>query len=121
MAVRYDVIGTREHRGFAGKKKRKPKKELSLGRAVWGFFVLASLHVILAGVLFYFNPALFDLPTDALATPGNRSNMCAKVFVFIPAHWETLTVCRISNIIPFVLMPGLVLFYILGRVARGRF
>lgn len=120
MATLYDVIGTREPRGFAKRKNKKPKKELSIGRAVWGFFVLSSVHVILAGVLYYFDPTLFDLPTDRLATPGNRTNLCAKVFVFLPQSWETLTVCRISNIIPFVLMPGLVLFYILGRLVRGR-
>ena len=120
MATRYDVIGTRQPRGFAKRKDKRAKKELSIGRAVWGFFVLSSLHVVLAGVLFYFNPTFFDLPTDALATPGNRSNLCAKVFVFIPQSWETLTVCRVSNVIPFVFMPGIVLIYILGRLVRGR-
>ena len=117
MAVRYDLIDRREPRGRAKGKK----KEISLSRAVWGFFVLASIHMIVAGALFFFDPTLFDLPTDRLATPGNRTNLCAKVFTFLPEHWETLTVCRISNIIPFILMPGVVLFYILGRVVRGRY
>lgn len=121
MATRYDVIGTRKHRGFARGEPKKPKKEISLGRAMWGFCLLLSLHAIVAGVLFYFYPAIFDTPTDALATPGNRSNFCAKVFVFIPEHWESLTVCRISNAAPFLLMPGMVLVYILGRLVRGRF
>ena len=121
MATRYDVIGTRKPRGFARGEKKKAKKEISLGRAVWGFFVLLSLHAVIAGVVFYFYPTIFDTPTDALATPGNRSNFCAKVFVFIPEHWESLTLCRVSNAVPFLLMPGIVLLYILSRLVRGRF
>ncbi|MEM8648492.1 MAG: hypothetical protein AAGF86_19435 [Pseudomonadota bacterium] len=121
MATRYDVMGTRKPRGFARGGRKTPKKELPLGRAVWGFFVLLSLHAVVAGVLFYFYPALFDAPTDQLATPGNRTNFCTKVFMFIPEHWESVTVCRLSNAVPFLLMPSIVLVYILGRVAKGRF
>ncbi len=121
MASHYDVLGKRKPRGFSRRERKTRKRELSLGRAVWGFFVLLSLHAIVAGVLFYFYPTIFDVPTDQLATPGSRTNFCTKVFLFIPEHWETVTVCRLSNAVPFLLMPAIVLFYILGRLVKGRF
>ena len=121
MATRYDVFGTRKPRGFARGERKTPKKELPLSRAIWGFFVLLALHAIIAGVVYYFYPAAFDLPTDRFATPGSRSNFCTKVFLFIPEHWESVTVCRLSNAVPFLVMPAIVLVYILGRLVKGRF
>ncbi len=121
MATRHDLIGTRKPRDLARGEPKTPKRELPLSRAVWGFFVLLSVHAIIAGVLFTFFPSIFDTPTDTLATPGSRSNFCTKVFLFIPEHWESVAVCRLSNAVPFLVMPSIVLGYILGRLVKGRF
>ena len=119
MATRYDLIGERKRSSF--RRKKKQKKNISLAMAVRGFAILLMLNAGLALAIYAGNPQSLYLPTDPLSRVGIRTNMCGKVFVFVPEAWETSAVCLFSNLVPFLVMPGIVLIFILGRLCRGRY
>lgn len=74
------------------------------------------VHGVIALFFYVLDPNWFDLPTDRLESYGTRTNFCYKVFTFIPEDWQTVDTCRIANIFPFLIMPGLVLIYLMGRL-----
>ena len=124
MAVRYNLIGERRRPVFGGNasqdegRKKKSKKKISMATAVKGFFILLAINVGLAVAMLIMDPGYFDA---AVHSGRIGTNLCAKANHLIPASWETVTTCRISNAVPFMIMPGIVLLYIVGRLLRGDF
>lgn len=120
MARRYDLIGESKPPVFgrksdSGRRKGKHRKKgLSPARILKGLFVLLAFEAVIAFFIYGSGFHSFSTPTDALERPGIRTNMCHKVFVFIPDSWQTTTVCQISNAVPFLVMPGIILLF-LGR------
>ena len=119
MAIRYDLMGQRKRPVFGGghgREEKKAKKKITLARAVQGFFIVVALHVGVAVAMLLMDPGYFD---TAVHSDRIGTNFCARVSHLIPAAWETVTTCRVFNVIPFLIMPGIVLLYILGRLLRG--
>ncbi|MEM7045916.1 MAG: hypothetical protein AAF543_24150 [Pseudomonadota bacterium] len=125
MARRYDLLGEPKPPVFGRrqasdrKKERRKRKDLSPARIVKGFVLLLAFNAAVAFFIYGSNFHSFSTPTDALARPGIRTNMCYKVFAFIPDDWQTTTVCQISNTTPFLVMPGLVLVFLGRRLMLG--
>ncbi len=121
MAIRYDLMGQRKRPVFGGghgREEKKAKKKITLARAVQGFFIVVALHVGVAVAMLLMDPGYFD---DAVHSGRIGTNFCARVSHLIPAAWETVAACRVFNVIPFLIMPGIVLLYIIGRLLRGDF
>ncbi|MEM7223759.1 MAG: hypothetical protein AAF495_12310 [Pseudomonadota bacterium] len=115
MVKRIDLIGKHKNPLFdrdedvVSRRTRKPRKELSLGRACLGFLLVLALN----GAFFAFHgltsPGVFDL---VIFGHEASPETCAVA-------WQRLGLCRTLNLLPFLIMPGLVLVYLVGRVARS--
>ena len=121
MAIRYNLIGERRRPVFGqGRRDRdrdeKRKKSLPLGRAIQGFFLILAIHVALAVAMLVMDPAYFDV---AVHSGKVGTNFCARVSHLIPEAWQTVTICRAANALPFLFLPSLVLLYIVRRLLRG--
>ncbi len=119
MAYRYDLIGQRKQLAFGRKNGKQKRQELSPARIFKGLVVLLAFEAAVAIFIYGSGFHSFSTPTDNLARPGIRTNMCHKVFTFIPDSWQTTTVCQLSNAAPFLVMPGFILLLLGRRLVQG--
>ncbi|MEM8952344.1 MAG: hypothetical protein AAGA21_16830 [Pseudomonadota bacterium] len=125
MARRYDLIGESKppvfgRRSDSGRRRsERRKKDLSPARILKGLVVLLVFEAAIAFFIYGSGFHSFSTPTDSLERPGIRTNMCHKVFIFIPDSWQTTTVCQLSNAVPFLVMPGIILLFLGRRLAQG--
>ena len=120
MARRYDLIGRHKNplfdrEGGEPKHGNKRKKQICLATAVKGFLIVCALNAGLALAVYTMNPGAFDV---AIHSGRVGTNFCAKAFHLIPEAWETATTCRVFNAVPFLVMPGFVLLYLVRRLLR---
>jgi len=125
LARRYDLMGEPKPPVFGRKSvsdqknERRKRKNLSPAKILKGLFILLAFEAAVA--FFIYGPGFhsFSTPTDALARPGIRTNMCHKVFAFIPESWQTTKACQLSNAAPFLVMPGFILLLLGRRLVQG--
>ena len=125
MARRHDLFGEPKPPVFGRtqacgrRKERRKRRDLTPARIVKGLILLLAFNAAVAFFVYGSNFYDFSLPTDALERPGTRTNMCYKVFAFIPEDWQTTTVCQLTNVAPFLVMPGFVLILLGRRLVAG--
>ena len=115
MVVRFNVVGEPD---TPFRKRERPKRErrpMTIGRALQAFILVLGFNCGVFLLFYFFNPGAFDV---ADYSPRGGWNFCAKAFLFLPEAWQSVGACRALNVVPFLIMPVLVLFYLIGRVWR---